>query len=256
MGPRGRLCPHFGEETPLVGRSGSGTIFFCGCNLACVFCQDYDIGRRERQGGLGGCIGAHDASPSTSGCHNINFVTPTHVVPQILEALVLAREDGLSIPLVYNSGGYDSVETLRLLEGIFDIYMPDAKYGSDEAALEYSNAPDYTGIMKEAIREMHRQVGDLVLDRGRHRRSAAFSFATWSCLEAPPKLRNSALPGESPDTYLNVIAQYRPEYDACRFPELCPPLREREYAHALHLAAARGTDARTGNTLMPCGPNY
>ena len=98
------------------------------------------------------------------GCHNINFVTPTHVVPQILEALVLAREEGLHVPLVYNSSGYDSVDTLRLLEGIFDIYMPDAKYGSDEPALVYSNAPGYTGIMKSAIQEMHRQVGDLVMD--------------------------------------------------------------------------------------------
>ncbi len=155
--------PHFGEEPPLVGHSGSGTIFFCGCNLACVFCQNYDISQEDRGEEVrpeilaGMMLRLQD-----SGCHNINFVTPTHVVPQILEALVLARGGGLNVPLVYNSGGYDSVETLRLLDGIFDIYMPDAKYGRDDEAVRYSQAPDYTAIMKAAVQEMHRQVGDLV----------------------------------------------------------------------------------------------
>ena len=138
---------HFGEEAPLVGRSGSGTIFFSGCNLSCVFCQNYDISQLDH---------GREVSPETlakmmlslqgQGCHNINFVTPTHVIPQILEALVMAREGGLTVPLVYNSGGYDSAQTLQLLDGIFDIYMPDAKYGSDEMALKYSSAPRYTAF--------------------------------------------------------------------------------------------------------------
>ena len=159
------FAPHFGEEPPLVGRSGSGTIFFSGCNLSCVFCQNYDISQLDQGREVSAvALASMMLALQRKGCHNINFVTPTHVVPQILEALVLAREDGLHIPLVYNSGGYESVETLRLLEGIFDIYMPDAKYGSDEPAQRYSQAPQYMHFMKSAIREMHRQVGDLVLD--------------------------------------------------------------------------------------------
>jgi putative pyruvate formate lyase activating enzyme len=158
-------APHFGEEPPLVGTYGSGTIFFSGCNLACVFCQNYEIsqldqGKKVRDIGLAEVmIRLQDLS-----CHNINFVTPTHFVPQILEALIPARQMGLEVPLVYNSGGYDSVETLQLLNGVFDIYMPDMKYGSDEMALKYSNAPEYTKFSKAAILEMYKQVGDLVID--------------------------------------------------------------------------------------------
>ncbi|HRW83167.1 MAG TPA: radical SAM protein, partial [Methanothrix sp.] len=162
------FTPHFGEEPPLVGAHGSGTIFMTGCNLSCVFCQNYEIsqlceGREVRPAKLAEMM---ISLQEDAGCHNINFVTPTHFVPQILEALVEAAEMGLSVPLVYNSGGYDSVETLRLLEGIFDIYMPDAKYGSDAAAKKYSDAPDYTRVMKAAILEMHRQVGPLEIDDG------------------------------------------------------------------------------------------
>jgi putative pyruvate formate lyase activating enzyme len=237
------FAPHFGEEAPLVGQSGSGTIFFSGCNLSCVFCQNYDIsqqdaGREVSAAALAGMM----LSLQSQGCHNINFVTPSHIVPQILEALVLAREDGLCIPLVYNSGGYDSVETLHLLDGIFDIYMPDAKYGSDEPALRYSNATNYVGIMKEAIREMHRQAGDLAIDEDAVARRGLL-------------VRHLVLPGDvasiaevvrflseeiSPNTYLNVMDQYRPEYHACRFPKLCRSISTQEYAHALRLAAQAG----------------
>ncbi|MDQ1262282.1 MAG: putative pyruvate formate lyase activating enzyme, partial [Euryarchaeota archaeon] len=237
------FAPHFGEEAPLVGQSGSGTIFFSGCNLSCVFCQNYDIsqqdaGREVSAAGLARMM----LSLQRQGCHNINFVTPTHVVPQILEALVLAREEGLSLPLVYNSGGYDCVETLHLLEGIFDIYMPDAKYGSNEPALKYSNAPGYTGIMKEAIREMHHQVGDLAMDED--------GVAVRGLL-----VRHLVLPGDaagtgevvrflaeviSPTTYLNIMNQYRPEHNAFRFPELCRSISGQEYTYALRLAAQAG----------------
>jgi putative pyruvate formate lyase activating enzyme len=235
--------PHFGEEPPLVGTCGSGTIFFSGCNLSCVFCQNYDIsqgcaGEEVRAEALAGMM----LELQECGCHNINFVTPTHVVPQILEALVLAREEGLCLPLVYNSGGYDSAETLRLLDGIFDIYMPDAKYGSDGPAEKYSNAPGYTEVMKTAIKEMHRQVGDLVIDENGIARQGLL-------------VRHLVLPGGaaesgevfrflsneiSKNTYVNVMDQYRPEYNACKYPELDRRISAREYADALRLAHAAG----------------
>ena len=235
--------PHFGEEAPLVGRAGSGTIFFSGCNLACVFCQNYDISQQDAGREVSAeALARMMLSLQDCGCHNINFVTPTHVVPQILEALVLAGDGGLSLPLVYNSGGYDSVETLRLLEGIFDIYMPDAKYGSDEASLKYSQAPGYTAIMKSALREMHRQVGDLALDGD----GLAVCGLLVRHLVLPEGIAGTAevvrfLSEEiSKNTYLNVMAQYRPQYNACRLPELCRPITGREYAHALRLAATAG----------------
>lgn len=237
------FAPHYGEEAPLAGSAGSGTIFFCGCSLSCVFCQNYEISQEER----GREVTAQELARmmlalQSQGCHNINFVTPTHVVPQILEALILARDEGLRLPLVYNSGGYDCVETLRLLEGIFDIYMPDAKYGSDESAERYSNAPGYVGIMKAAVREMHSQVGDLVQDE--------YGLAVRGLL-----VRHLVLPKDaagtaevvrflsqeiSTQTCLNVMAQYRPEYRACRFPELDRPITSREYAHALRMASQAG----------------
>ena len=245
-GRRARLAsfaPHFGEEAPLVGRAGSGTIFFCGCNLSCVFCQNYDISQED----VGREVSAQALARmmlalQNSGCHNINFVSPTHVVPQILEALVLAREEGLNVPLVYNSGGYDSVQTLQLLKGIFDIYMPDAKYGSDEPALKYSKAPGYTGIMNAAIREMHRQVGDLAMDgdgvavRGLLVRHLVLPAGAAGTAEVVRFLSEEI----SLNTYLNVMAQFRPEYNACRFPELNRPITWREYTDALRLAAQAG----------------
>ena len=236
-------APHFGEEPPLVGRGGSGAIFFSGCNLSCVFCQNYDISQQDAgQEVSAKALARRMLTLQRSGCHSINFVTPTHVVPQILEALVLAREDGLNVPLVYNSGGYESVETLRLLEGIFDIYMPDAKFGSDEPAQKYSLAPRYTHFMKSAIREMHRQVGDLMLDE----EGIAVQGLLVRHLVLPAGLAGTAevvrfLSQEiSPNTYLNIMSQYRPEYNACRFPELSRPITGQEYSEALHLAARAG----------------
>ena len=236
-------APHFGEEPPLVGHSGSGTIFFSGCNLSCVFCQNWDISQED----LGHEVKAEELAKmmlalEDSGCHNINLVTPTHVVPQILEALVLAREEGLSVPLVYNSGGYDSAEALLLLDGIIDIYMPDAKYGQDGPAQKYSAAPGYTTVNKAALKEMHRQVGDLQMDEE--------GIALQGLL-----VRHLVLPADaagteevvrfisqeiSVHTYLNVMAQYHPEYQACRYPELSRAITAREYAQALHLAEKAG----------------
>ena len=243
------FTPHFGEERPLVGAHGSGTIFMTGCNLRCVYCQNYDIsqlgeGREvspEKLAEMMVCL-------ADGGCHNINFVTPTHFVPQILEALVPAVELGLCLPLVYNSGGYDSVETLRLLEGIFDIYMPDAKYGSDAAAKKYSDAADYTGVMKAAIREMHRQVGPLEVDDD----GVAVRGLLVRHLVLPENLAGTAevvrfLAEEvSPETYLNVMAQYHPCFKAYSYPELSRPITLREYAEAVNLARVAGLDRGIG----------
>jgi putative pyruvate formate lyase activating enzyme len=236
------FAPHFGEEAPLVGRSGSGTIFFSGCNLSCVFCQNYDISQRD----LGREVTAEVLADmmlllQDQGCHNINFVTPTHVVPQILEALTLAQKDGLTVPLVYNSGGYDCLQTLQLLDGIFDIYMPDAKYGSDEMALKYSNAPRYAHFMKMAVKEMHRQVGDLVLDED----GIALRGLLIRHLVLPNGAAGTAevvrfLEDVSKNTYLNVMAQYHPEYRSCSFSELDRRITLKEYNEAVAFAVASG----------------
>ncbi|WP_348530845.1 radical SAM protein [Methanothrix sp.] len=233
--------PHYGEEPPLVGYHGSGTIFFAGCNLACVFCQNYEISQLD----MGVEVTAERLAGimmhlQLTGCHNVNLVTPTHVVPQILEALVIAREMGLSIPLVYNSGGYDSVETLRLLDGIVDIYMPDAKYGSDEMAIRYSNAPGYVGVMKAAIREMHRQVGDLVIENGIAVRGLLVRH-----LVLPNNLAGTAevvrfISELSRNTYINIMDQYRPEYKADQYDELSRRITLSEYREALRLARSAG----------------
>ena len=157
--------PHFGEERPLVGRGGSGTIFFSHCNLACVFCQNYDISH----GGEGATAGPEELARimldlQGRGCHNVNLVSPSHVIQPILDALNAAVRHGLSIPLVYNCGGYERISALKLLDGIVDIYMPDFKFWDSEAALNLCDAPDYPERAREALLEMHRQVGDLVLD--------------------------------------------------------------------------------------------
>lgn len=242
---------HFGEESVLVGRYGSGTIFLTNCNLGCVFCQNCEISQHGR---------GHEVTPEqlaemmlelqSIGCHNINFVSPTHQVPQILLALVIAAQQGLVLPIVYNSGGYDSVETLRVLDGIIDIYMPDAKYGDNAPGMLYSAVPDYWDRCKEALIEMHRQVGDLDV------RPAACDFGGTTHIAARGLLvRHLVLPDNiartdevmrflachiSRDTFVNVMPQYRPEYRARNYPELSKPLRHEEYVQALQTARAAG----------------
>ncbi len=156
---------HFGEEAPLVGEQGSGTIFLTHCNLLCLFCQNFDISHQ----GIGQEVSAEQLAGmmlalQRQGCHNINFVTPSHVVPQLLAGLEVAVANGLNVPLVYNSGGYDRPETLELLDGVMDIYMPDFKFWDPEIARKTCDAPDYPEVARQALMEMHRQVGDLVLD--------------------------------------------------------------------------------------------
>ena len=205
--------PHFGEEAPLVGTGGSGTIFFTHCNLMCVFCQNYDISHQGYgQEAESDQLAAVMLQLQQTGCHNINFVTPSHVVPQILEALEIAVEAGLRLPLVFNSGGYDRVSTLRLLDNIIDIYMPDFKFWDENVAADACDAPDYPNVARRALIEMHRQVGDLSIDQS--------GVATRGLL-----IRHLVLPNNmagtrevmrfiagsvSANSYVNIMAQYRP----------------------------------------------
>ncbi len=234
---------HFGEEAPLVGRHGSGTIFFTWCSLRCQFCQNYEIS----QMGEGQVVDAEDLAVmmlalQEHGCHNINLVTPTHVVPQILAALEIAVEHGLHVPLVYNSSGYDSLETLALLDGIVDIYMPDMKYSDAAVAERLSGIKDYPAHNQAAVREMHRQVGDLVLDDD----GVALRGLLVRHLVLPHGLAGTAeivrfLAAEiSPNTYLNIMDQYRPCYHAHQYPEVNRPLTRQEYKEAVDLALAHG----------------
>ena len=241
--------PHFGEEPELVGRGGSGTIFMSHCNLACEFCQNYEISQcRDGQEVDADELAAMMLSLQRQGCHNINFVTPSHVVPQILAALVVAAEKGLCVPLVYNSGGYDSAETLRLLDGVFDIYMPDAKYGSNAIAKALSHAPDYVDINKEALREMHRQVGDLlVLDGIAVRGLIIRHLVLPGDLAGTRGVMQFIAGGLSTGSYVNVMAQYRPMWHAMEVAGKDPAYRElrrritsREYRQAIDWARESG----------------
>jgi putative pyruvate formate lyase activating enzyme len=235
--------PHFGEEAPLTGSSGSGTIFFANCNLGCVFCQNYEISHLgEGEEVTAPQLAAMMVRLGRQGCHNINLVTPSHVVAQILEALPQAIEGGLSIPLVYNTSGYDEVETLRLLEGIVDIYMPDFKFWSSESSRRFAKAEDYPEKARLAIGEMHRQVGDLLIDA----EGLAGHGLLVRHLVMPEGLDESReilgfLAREiSPATYVNVMDQYRPCGQAMDFPPLDRMLLPQEYRQALELAGRAG----------------
>jgi putative pyruvate formate lyase activating enzyme len=237
------MHPHFGEEAPLVGSGGSGTIFFSSCNLLCSFCQNFEISHLREGGEVESRqLAAMMLRLMNLGCHNINFVTPGHVVPQILEALVIAAGQGLNIPLVYNTGGYDSADTIRLLEGVFDIYMPDFKFWEESAATRFCRAPDYREHATAAIREMHRQVGDLVMDRA----GIAVRGLLVRHLVMPNGLAGTRdimafLAGEiSPDTYVNVMAQYHPRGKAADDPLIDRRITPAEYAAAVREAVAAG----------------
>lgn len=235
--------PHHGEEDVLVGRSGSGTIFLTGCSLCCVFCQNYDISHL-REGNKVAIDEFVDImlSLQNRGCHNINFVTPTHFTPQIMEAINIARKKGLRLPTVYNCGGYESKKTLELLEGFIDIYMPDAKFADSNVAKELANAPDYPEILKEALLEMHRQVGDLVCDKE--------GIAVKGLLVRHLVLPNGLAGTEeilgfiadniSRDTYVNIMDQYRPMYKAQKVEKINRCITRSEYLEAMDIARARG----------------
>lgn len=227
----------------MVGYRGSGTIFLTHCNLRCVFCQNYDIshlGRGEKTSPSQ--MASYMMRLQELGCHNINFVTPTHYVPQITASLPEAIERGLRLPLVYNCSGYDSLEVIKLLDGIIDIYMPDAKYAGEEPAKRFSNAPDYPPVLKEVLKEMYRQVGDLQMDEN-------------GIAERGLLIRHLVMPGNlggtedlmkfiaeeiSRDSYVNVMQQYRPEYKGRDYPELSRRITYGEYLDAVKTARRFG----------------
>ena len=245
-GAKARVCSanaHFGEESPLVGTYGSGTIFFSWCNLKCLFCQNAELSAY----GMGRDLGANDLARlmldlQALRCHNINLVSPSHVVPQILEALPIAAEQGLRLPLVYNSGGYDSVPTLKLLDGVFDIYMPDMKYADAATAERLSGISEYPSINRAAVREMHRQVGDLTMDS----RGVAYRGLLVRHLVLPENLAGTQAIMEflardlSPNTYVNVMAQYHPCHHANDMPPLTLRITSVEYENAVEIARKAG----------------
>jgi putative pyruvate formate lyase activating enzyme len=241
----GSHFPHFGEEDCLRGWNGSGTIFFSWCNLRCVFCQNFDLsqqgeGREVRPEALAEMM----LTLQARGCHNINFVTPEHVVPQILEALPLAIRSGLRLPIVYNTSAYDSLESIRLMEGIVDIYMPDFKFWDPDLAKRYLKARDYPEAARAAIKEMHRQVGPLVFDgvglakRGLLVRHLVMPGGTGGT-EAIMRFLATEI---SPDTYVNIMAQYYPagKVDAENYPEINRIVAPREYQDAIRMAYEAG----------------
>ncbi|PWH15449.1 MAG: radical SAM protein [Ardenticatenia bacterium] len=235
--------PHLGEESVLRGWRGSGTIFFTGCNLKCKFCQNYEISQLDEGDPVEPKrLAAIMLELQEMGCHNINFVSPSHVVPQILMAVLIAAQAGLRLPLVYNSGGYDSLTMLRILDGVIDIYMPDMKYADAQIARRYSGVANYPQVNQAAVREMHRQVGDLVVDEnGLARRGLLVRH-----LILPENLAGTERIIEflareiSPHTYLNLMDQYRPAYKACEYPELSRRITRAEWEQAVAWARKAG----------------
>jgi len=231
--------PHFGEERPLVGRDGSGTIFLTHCNLKCNFCQNYDISHL----GEGEIVSAQKFARmmialQEQDCHNINFVTPTHYAPQIAAALPHAIQMGFELPIVYNCGGYESLEVIKLLDGIVDIYMPDAKFSNNEHAERFANAPDYFAVLKEVMLEMQRQVGILKIDEN----GIAYQGLLIRHLVMPNDVAGSEqilkfiAEKLSPDSYVNIMNQYHPCFDALNEPLINRRITAAEYHHAIELA--------------------
>jgi len=235
--------PHMGEEDPLRGWRGSGTIFFTRCNLRCQYCQNHDISQTDS---------GDEEEPEqiatmmlelqALGCHNINFVSPSHVVPQIMAAVLIAAKAGLKIPLVYNTGGYDSMAMLQLLDGVIDIYMPDMKYSDQETARRYSKIRNYPQVNQEAVREMYRQVGDLEIDK----QGVAIRGLLIRHLVLPEGIAGTEeivrfISEEiSTQTYLNLMDQYRPAYKAHNYPEINRRLTNQEYQLAVDTAIEAG----------------
>jgi putative pyruvate formate lyase activating enzyme len=234
--------PHFGEEQELVGRHGSGTIFLTNCNLLCLYCQNYEIshlgeGEVRTEEEVADCM----LKLQAGGCHNINFVTPTHFTPQLIKATAIAAGKSLRLPIVWNCSGYENVETIKLLDGIVDIYMPDIKYSDGEPAKRYSNAPDYFERCKEAVQEMHKQVGDLRLDE----RGIAYRGLLVRHLVLPNGLAGSEevlkfIASLSKDTYINIMAQYHPCGEAFQYEELNRRLTSVEYVKVINIAKRLG----------------
>jgi putative pyruvate formate lyase activating enzyme len=236
------FCAHYGEESPLVGSRGSGTIFFANCNLSCVFCQNYDIS----QYGIGEEVSHSRLAQimihlQNKGCHNINFVSPTHMVHSILNALPEAIEMGLRIPLVYNSGGYDEPATIRLLDDVFDIYMPDMKYMDNQIAKQFSGVENYVEYATESIGEMYQQVGDLVVDHlGIAERGLIIRHLIMPGNISDTKKVIDFVRSLSPNTYFNLMDQYHPAYKAKDYKSLTRRITSNEYTEAYEYAISAG----------------
>jgi putative pyruvate formate lyase activating enzyme len=235
--------PHHGEEDPLRGWRGSGTIFFTRCNLRCQFCQNHDISQSDN----GDLLEPVDIAElmlelQERGCHNINLVSPTHVVPHILAAVLIAAQAGLRLPLVYNTGGYDSQEALHLLDGVVDIYMPDMKYANAQVALHYSKIHHYPQVNQAAVREMHRQVGDLQIDeRGLAQRGLLVRHLLLpNGLAGTAEILRFLAEEISRNTYLNLMDQYRPAFQARFYPRIDRSIKREEYQSAMDLALELG----------------
>ncbi|HHT36756.1 MAG: radical SAM protein [Candidatus Wallacebacter cryptica] len=236
--------PHFGEERELVGKNGSGTIFFAHCNLRCVYCQNYQLsfwgeGEVYTTEQLADMMLVIQANYK---CGNINLVTPTHYVPHILEAVYIASQKGLRIPIVYNCSGYESIDTLKLLEGVVDIYMPDIKYSSEEWGRKYSQAPDYFAKAFLALKEMDRQVGGLVVEESglAYRGLLIRHLVLPGGLEETKQVLDFIKSELSPDVLVNLMAQYYPSYKAFEYPELDRRISQKEFSEAVSYAEALG----------------
>jgi putative pyruvate formate lyase activating enzyme len=237
-GLKPKVCssmPHHGEEPPISGARGSGTIFFSHCNMACVYCQNYEFS----QLGQGREVGSEELANfmlelQNIKCHNINLVTPTHVLPQILVALNIAVSKGLKIPVVYNTGGYELAQIIKLLDGIVDIYLPDMRYAESEMAEKYSSAPDYPEYNQEALKEMHRQVGVAKMDEhGIIRRGVVIRHLVLpNGIAGTEKIMRFIAQDLSVNTYISLMSQYMPYYKASEFKEISRRLKLNEYAEA------------------------
>jgi putative pyruvate formate lyase activating enzyme len=233
--------PHFGEESFLVGNNGSGTIFFSNCNLNCVFCQNWEIS----QMGVGEEIDVEELSKimlklQKMGCENINLVSPTHQVPMIVDAVSRAWQKGLKLPIVYNCGGYESIETLKLLEGIMDIYMPDFKYGDDEKALKYSKVPNYTSVVKRALEEMYRQVGPLNIESGVATRGVFVRHLIMPNDASSSEKVLQLIASVSLDIPVNIMTQYYPAFKAHQYAELNRRITREEFIKVVEKARTLG----------------
>ena len=239
------VSPHHGEEPPLSGTKGSGTIFFTNCNLRCVYCQNYPISQMgagaERTTGELAC---QMLWLQEQGCHNVNLVTPTHFMPQILKALGIALERGFRLPLVYNTSGYDSLESLKLLDGIVDVYLPDMRYSDDPTSLKYSIAPHYPEINRVAVKEMYRQVGNLVMDEdGIAKRGLIIRHLILPCgLSGTERIMKFLAEEISKDVYISLMSQYFPAFKAHEFKELSRRITAEEYEEAYQIMHKYGLE--------------
>ncbi len=237
------VFPHFGEERPLVGTHGSGTIFLSNCNCKCVYCQNFDISHLGKGEELSEEeIACKMIYLQEIGCHNINWVSPTHFAPQLIKSLFIARERGLKIPIVYNTGGYDSPDLIRMLSGIIDIYMPDIKYGNNKKAFKYSGVKNYWDIVRNSVKEMHTQVGDLIIDdfglaeRGLIIRHLVLPNSLAGSVEVLKFIADEV----SKDSYVNIMKQYTPYFKASDYEELTRGITEEEYNRVLNEARKLG----------------